>query len=188
MCVTAPFPTAFHTSTAHGKTTARVKGRQTIATRRPPPCPAGALALSQHCALPSPQALRGNLTSSLETIIVPPRALTATFFSDGMPGLAPEVSKAVRDALVAAGHVDGGTFMVKQHPSRGAWRDAVRAAIEAATHKKNAALPQGSMQLTMDGVFARLDLAYAYHASTCAVMDRTLAFFERYHYPRGRLR
>ena len=31
----------------------------------------------------------------------------------------------------------------------------------------------------MDGIFARLDLAYAYHASTCAVANRTLDFFAR---------
>ena len=40
-------------------------------------------------------------------------------------------------------------------------------------------LQQGSLQLTMDGIFARLDLAYGYHASTCEVANRTLAFFAR---------
>ena len=31
----------------------------------------------------------------------------------------------------------------------------------------------------MDGIFARLDLAYAYHASTCEHVDKTIAFFQR---------
>lgn len=123
------------------------------------------------------EALRQHVS---ETIVEAPRPLGATFFSDGMPGLSPDVSRAVRDGLVAAGHVDAATLLIKKHPSRGSWRDPVRAAIEAATHGKNAALlPQGSLQVAMDGIFARLDLAYAYHASTCFVVERTLAFFER---------
>ena len=38
---------------------------------------------------------------------------------------------------------------------------------------------QGSLQLAMDAIFARLDLAYAYHASTCEFMPQTLDHFRQ---------
>ena len=41
------------------------------------------------------------------------------------------------------------------------------------------ALPGHSSQLTMDAIFARLDLAYGYHASTCQYINQTLSFFKR---------
>lgn len=113
---------------------------------------------------------------TVDTHVVSPRPVHNYFFSEAMPGLAPELSHAVRDRLVAAGHIDGATSMVRSHPSRGAWRDAVRSTLTA--HHDHAGLQQGSLQVTMDGVFARLDLAWAYHASTCALINRTIAFFD----------
>ena len=125
------------------------------------------------------EALRRAMPTA-EVLVQPPVAVPPHFFSDAMPGLAPAKSAAVRDALVAAGHIDGRTSMVRTHPSRGTWRDAVRAALEGGGSGRHAeSLQQGSLQLTMDGIFARLDLAYGYHASTCEVANKTLAFFER---------
>lgn len=131
-----------------------------------------------------------------ELLIAAPHPLTPTFFSDAIVGLSSSSSIAVRDALVAAGYVDkGGT--VKQHPSRGTWRSAVLEALGAApsgaassagaaaasslhpSPRKRASLPQASLQLAMDAIFARLDTAYAFHASTCEFVNSTLAFFRR---------
>ena len=65
-------------------------------------------------------ALRSTLPAgAFEQIVVAPRALASTFFSDAMPGLAPTLSAAVLDGLIAAGHVDATTRMLKAHPYRG---------------------------------------------------------------------
>lgn len=120
------------------------------------------------------EALRRVLPNA-DVIIEPPQPVDPAFFSRAMPGLSPSKSAAVRAALVSAGHIDPKTSLIKAHPSRGGWRDAVRGALDGS----RAELQQGSLQLTMDGIFARLDAAYAFHASTCAVADRTVAFFER---------
>ena len=87
------------------------------------------------------------------------------------------LSARVRDALVAAGHIDNATFMVRKHPSRGSWRDPVLAALSSKAKKVSSSGPP--LQEVMDGIFARLDLAYAYHASTCEHVDKTIAFFQR---------
>ena len=119
---------------------------------------------------------------ALEVVVTSPLAVHPLFFSDGIPGLAPSLSAAVRQRLIAAGHIDGRTSIILKHPSRGAWRDPVRQALESGagtSATRRAGLPQGSLQLTMDAIFARLDLAYAYHASTCEVANQTLAFFAR---------
>ena len=105
-----------------------------------------------------------------------PKAVGPTFFSDGILGISRNASVAVRDALVAAGYVDRMSGKVLAHPSRGKWREPV---LSALTDKKlrRDSLPQRSLQLAMDAIFARLDLAYAYHASSCEHMDATLDFF-----------
>ena len=41
-------------------------------------------------------------------------------------------------------------------------------------------MPQRSKQLAIDGVFARLEMAYAQEASTCEYVDKTLEFFLRF--------
>lgn len=118
--------------------------------------------------------------AQLELLKSAPRPVGPSFFSDGIAGLDPAASAAVHAALVRAGHVDG-EGLVRKHPSRGAWREAVLAALGTDRSR----LPQRSLQVAMDGIFARLDAAYAYHASTCEHVQATLAFFER-HRPRGR--
>ena len=124
-------------------------------------------------------ALRGALSTrgAFEQLVVEPRPVSPNFFSDAMPGFEPELSRAVRDGLVKKGYVDKSTYMIKSHPSRGAWRETVLKALDKG---KKQGLAQHSLQVTMDGIFARLDLAYAYHASTCEVVNRTLVFFERH--------
>ena len=103
-----------------------------------------------------------------------PKPVTPTFFSDGIVGLSPLASRAARDALVNAGHVDAKSSRVLAHPSRGKWREPVLGALSRFGRD---ALPQRSLQVTMDAIFARLDLAYAYHASSCEFIDATISFF-----------
>ena len=112
-----------------------------------------------------------------ELLNVLPKRVDDTFFSSAIPGLDPVLSARVRDALVAAGHIDNATFMVRKHPSRGSWRDPVLAALSSKAKKGSSSGPP--LQEVMDGIFARLDLAYAYHASTCEHVDKTIAFFQR---------
>ena len=121
-----------------------------------------------------------------ELLNVLPKRVDDTFFSSAIPGLDPVLSARVRDALVAAGHIDNATFMVRKHPSRSSWRDPVLAALNSGKHRLLASskAKKGSssgppLQEVMDGIFARLDLAYAYHASTCEHVDKTIAFFQR---------
>ena len=117
------------------------------------------------------EALKHALPTA-EVLTYGPVPVHASFFSDALPGFSRDLSSAVRDQLVKAGHLDGRS-MVASHPSRGSWRNPVRTALEG----KRSGLPQGSLQLAMDSVFASLDRAYAYHASTCEAADRTIAFF-----------
>ena len=117
---------------------------------------------------------------NVELITATPKPVTPTFFSEGILGLSAELSHALQQALIRAGFVDRGSLMVTKHPSRGSWKDVVKAPLEESHRKRRAgALPQDSLQVAMDGVFARLDLAYAYHASTCEFIDRSIAFFHR---------
>lgn len=116
-----------------------------------------------------------------------PRALSPSFFSDGIVGLAPALSAAVHAALVRAGHVDAHTGMVKRHPRRNDWRGVVVEALGSSKggskdKERSALLPQGSLQLAMDAIFARLDMAYAYHASTCQFANETFRHFDRRKY------
>ena len=67
-------------------------------------------------------------------------------------------------AVVRTGAVSGG------------WREPIVNALE---RLKRSALPQRSLQLAMDAIFAELDYAWAYHASTCDFMDETLAHFSK---------
>ena len=67
--------------------------------------------------------------------------------------------------LVRAGFVNGSTSYLKAHPSRGAWRDVVhKGLLDSHGRQRRDWLPQGSLQVAMDGIFARLDLAYAYQS------------------------
>ena len=106
-----------------------------------------------------------------------PKAVTPTFFSDGIVGLAPRASGAIRDALMQAGYVNSATSQVVSHPSRGKWREPVLGALSRFGRES---LPQKSLQVAMDSIFARLDLAYAYHASSCELINATLAFFQQH--------
>ena len=106
-----------------------------------------------------------------------PKPVTPTFLSDGIDALASQASSAVRDALVLAGHVDSKTSHIVSHPSRGKWREVVLGALSKFGRES---LPQRSLQVTMDAIFARLDLAYAYHASSCEFIDSTLVFFKQH--------
>lgn len=113
-----------------------------------------------------------------ELHVAHPKPVHATFFSDGILGLSPNFSSSVRDALVRSGRVDAQTSRVISHPRREEWREAVRKGLldEHGKQPRNG-LPQKSLSLTMDSIFARLDLAYAYHASTCEYAQRTVQFF-----------
>ena len=113
-----------------------------------------------------------------ELLVARPKPVHANFFSDGIVGLSPNLSAAVRNALVRAGRVDAQTSRVVSHPRREEWRDAVRnGLLDAHGKQPRTGLPQKSLSLAMDSIFARLDLAYAYHASTCEFADRTVQFF-----------
>ena len=111
----------------------------------------------------------------LRVHVASPKPIGPTYFSDTIVGMLPNVSAAVHAALVKAGHVDAQSGKVRKHPSRGSWRDTV---LNALGHR-HSMLPQGSLQLAMDAVFAELDTAYGYHASTCEAVNKTLDFFRR---------
>lgn len=108
-----------------------------------------------------------------ETLIAKKKTVGASFFSDGIKGLRLNVSQAVRAALVTAGVVDERTSALLKMPTRSELRDKVSNAMGS----RKTDFPQRSKQLALDGIFARLDMAYAQEASTCEYMDRTLAFF-----------
>jgi pimeloyl-ACP methyl ester carboxylesterase len=114
--------------------------------------------------------------ASAELLKSMPKKLTATFFSDGIPGLARNVSELVRAALVKSGYVDAKTSMVTKMPVR----SDLRAVVSKAMGDRKNDFPQRSKQLAMEAIFARFDLAYGNEASTCEHMDKTLAFFQRF--------
>lgn len=115
-----------------------------------------------------------------EMLISRPKPVHPDFFSSAIPGLPLNASSNVRAELVRAGFINDATSMVVSHPSRGTWRDAVRRGLlDEHGKQRSDRLPQGSLQLAMDAVFARLDLAYAYHASTCEHIEATADFFHR---------
>jgi hypothetical protein len=106
-------------------------------------------------------------------LVAAPKAVTPLYFSEKIAGLSTQLSRSVHEALVAAGFVDAVTGLVRSHPSRGKWRETVLSALG----QRRPLLPQGSIQLAMDSIFACLDTAYAYHASTCEYVNVTLDFF-----------
>lgn len=100
------------------------------------------------------------------------------FFSDGIEGLSSHRSHALQKMLLATKRIDASTLQLVTRPSRGTLHDEVRAALLSDGRKHNPnELPGHSLQMTMDAIFARLDMAYAYHASTCEYINATLAFF-----------
>jgi len=114
-----------------------------------------------------------------EMLTASPKPIYPAFFSDGIVGLSPQLSAAVHTALVKSGYVDKGTGMITRHPRRTEWRDSVSSALDATAGERRTLLPQGSLQLAMDAIFARLDMAYAYHASTCQFANETYQHFGR---------
>ena len=102
--------------------------------------------------------------------------VTPEFFSDGITGMRQNLSEAVRRALVVAGTVDDNTGFVVKAPVRSELQKKISEAL--GTRKSD--LPQRSKSLALDAIFARLDMAYAKEASTCAMMDKTIAFFAQY--------
>ena len=115
-------------------------------------------------------------------VVSPPLPVSPNFFSERIKGLSPSASEAVRAALVATGRIDASDGMVRQHPSRGQWKEEVERAVRA---QPRSSLPQGSHLVAMDGIFAALALAWGNHASTCRSIGGTLAFFGRYGHQRG---
>ena len=118
--------------------------------------------------------------ASAELLVSHPRPVDPTFFAEGIPGLARDASAAVRAELVRLGKVDQKNSKVLSHPRREEWREAVqRGLLDEHGKPRRNDLPQRSLSVAMDAIFARLDLAYAYHASTCEHIESTIAFFRR---------
>ena len=101
------------------------------------------------------------------------KAGDADLFSDGIVGLSPLASRAARDALVNAGHVDAKSSRVL-----GILREASGVNLCSGRFLDSDAMPSATELAGYDGrIFARLDLAYAYHASSCEFIDATISFF-----------
>ena len=120
-------------------------------------------------------ALQRALGKRIRVRIAKPQPVYDAYFAEGIPGLSLIASRAVRAELVRAGYVEEVTSLVRTHPSRGQWAAAVRRGLSG--QPKATSLPLASLQVALDSIFARLDLAYAYHASTCAFINDTLDFF-----------
>ena len=103
-------------------------------------------------------------------------SVTPEFFSDGIPGLRQNLSYAVHKALIGTGTINGNSNEVIKAPVRGELQKKVSASLGS----RNSDVPQRSKSLAVDAIFARLDMAYAKEASSCELMDQTLAFFKRY--------
>ena len=117
---------------------------------------------------------------SAQLLTSQPKPVHPAFFSDGIVGLSYNVSANVRAELVRAGKLDERTSRLRSHPRREEWREAVRRGLmDEHGRIRRDELPQKSLALAMDGIFARLDLAYAFHASTCEHAAGTVAFFRK---------
>lgn len=87
----------------------------------------------------------------------------------------------LQEALLRAGYLNKETMFVQTHPQRTLWSSVVRSALpKSSSSTARQGLALSSMQVTLDGVFQELDVAYAYHAATCEHIEKTIDFFMRH--------
>ncbi len=104
-----------------------------------------------------------------EEIRIEPQAVTPTFLSDRVRGVSPDASAAAREALRAAGLLNGTGFLLSD-PRRSEWRHALR-------NVTRPALANDTLAPDASPIAEELNVAWAAHELTADAMNETLAFF-----------